>query len=66
MTNETFYMNPFTGYVATMEEWESDFDSTDVETWFGLPVEECEGLHWLADSCLIEVTKNSEGEWVEA
>ena len=63
MNIETFYMNPYSGSVATKQEWKSDFDSMDAEAWFGLPAEDCKDLHWLKDSCLLEVAKNSEGDW---
>ena len=61
------YMHTLSGDVATVEEWKDDFDSMDLETWFGLPIDECEGLDWLADQkYLIEVVQDKDGEWVAA
>lgn len=51
-----FYMNPYTGSVATIEEWQEDFENRNdkAQTW----------EEWGGDT-LIEVTKNEEGEWEE-
>lgn len=57
------YMHAESGDVATAEMWKSDFDNMDVESWFGLPADECAELHWLDDSkSLIEVEWDSELE----
>lgn len=68
-----FYMHTTSGDVATEQEWRDDFDGMDIESWFGLPADECEGLHWIEDNIdsqtgqkiLIEVEKDTDGEWVE-
>lgn len=64
MQQEKMYMHEISGHVASLEDWKSDFESMDVESWFGLPVEECEGLDWIKGGKLIEV-KQVDGEWVE-
>lgn len=63
----TCYMQTQSGDVATAEMWKSDFDAMDVESWFGLPAEECKELHWLDDNnALIEVEWDADQqEWVE-
>lgn len=53
MRNATMYMNPATGSVATLEEWEADFVSMSAEEWGGEHFE---------DGGLIEVVPNIEGE----
>ena len=58
------YMHGWSGDVATEQEWRNDFESTDIENWFGLPAEECKDLHWLDDVDLHEV-QQVDGEWVE-
>lgn len=59
------YMHVHSGDVATREMWRSDFESMDVETWFGLEVDQCKDLHWLDDrSSMIEV-EQVDGEWQE-
>jgi hypothetical protein len=70
----TYLMHYISGDVATVEDWRGDFESMDLETWFGLPIERCEGLHWLDDNIdsstgkpiFVEVVKDKNGEWVEA
>lgn len=60
------YMHVEGWSVATAEEWKADFDSMDLESWFGKEPCDCEGLHWLHDNDhLVRVVKNSNGEWVE-
>ena len=61
------YMHEHSGDVASAEDWKSDFDNMDVESWFGKPAEECKELHWLNDApWLIEVKWNEEDqEWDE-
>lgn len=66
MKNEEMYMHEVSGDVASLSDWESEFNSMDVESWFGLPAEECEALDWLEDVKLIKVVRDDEGEWVEA
>jgi len=61
----THYMHTISGDVATEESWKADFDSMDVESWFGLPAEECEGRDWLSIEHLVEV-EDVDGEWVES
>ena len=67
MKNEKMYMHEVSGDVASMSDWESEFNSMDVESWFGKEESDCENLHWLNDApWLIEVEQDEEGEWVEA
>ena len=76
MKNKTTYlMHTACGDVATIEQWENDFKNMDIEPWFGLPAEQCEGLHWINDNVdsgdcdkkpfLVEVIQNEQGEWIE-
>ena len=61
------YMHTVSGDVANTESWESDFRSMDKESWFGMPIEECDGLHWLNDQrYLIRVTLDNNGDWIAA
>jgi len=61
------YMHTVSGDVASRVDWKNDFDYMGVESWFGVPAEECEGLDWLKDQkYLVEVVKDETGEWVEA
>jgi len=56
MKKATFYVHLVSGDYATDDEWKDDFDSTDRETWFGEPIEECKDKHWLYDQeMLMEV-----------
>ena len=66
MKNEKMYMHEGSGDVASLENWKSDFNNMDVESWFGLPAEECEGLHWLNDAPWLIEVEQVDGEWVEA
>lgn len=66
MKNEKMYMHELSGDVASLEDWKSDFDNMDVESWFGQLAKECEGLDWIKGGKLIEVVQDEEGEWVEA
>ena len=61
------YMHTESGDAATVEMWKDDFDSMDVESWFGLPADECTDLHWLDDNkALIEVEWDTEDqEWIK-
>lgn len=49
MSTYTFYIHHTSGDIATLADWRADFESMDIESWFGLPAEECEGLHWIDD-----------------
>lgn len=60
----TYYMETTSGDVATREEWLNDFDATDRESWFGLPIEECEDKEPFDTHHFVEVVKE-DGEWVE-
>lgn len=62
----TCYLHETSGDVATSEMWESDFNSMDIESWFGLPADRCEHLHWLIDSPWLIEAEWIAGEWVEA
>lgn len=53
MSESTMYMNPATGSVATLEEWEAEFESMTAEEWGGENFE---------DAGLVEVVRNVEGE----
>lgn len=61
------YMHEHSGDVASRAQWKDDYDRMDAESWFGLPLEECEDKHWLDDQpCLMEVEWDAEEqEWVE-
>jgi hypothetical protein len=59
-----YFMHNESGDIATMEEWRDDFENMDVESWYGLPAEECEGLHWIEGGHLTEV-QHIGGEWYE-
>lgn len=62
----TYYMHTVSGDVATKDEWRADFESMDIETWFGLPVEQCRNLDWIGDAqFLVEVRQDENGKWVE-
>ena len=65
MKNEKMYMHEISGDVASMGDWKADFENMDIESWFGLPAEECEGLDWIKGGKLIEVEQDEDGEWVE-
>jgi|DEB0MinimDraft_6_1074348.scaffolds.fasta_scaffold125736_2 hypothetical protein len=62
----TYYMHTISGDVATEQEWKDDFNSTDLETWFGRPIEECVTLDWLGDQEYLVEVKQVDGDWVEA
>lgn len=49
MKQSTFYVHLVSGDIATAEDWKTDFDSMDRETWFGEPIEECKDKDWLND-----------------
>ena len=59
------YMHEVSGDVASLESWKDDFDRMSLESWFGLPAEECAGKDWIAGGKLIEVEQDEHGEWVE-
>lgn len=66
MKNEKMYMHVISGDVASESNWKNDFECMDVESWFGMSIDDCEGLHWLEDqNFLVEVDKDESGEWVE-
>lgn len=64
MQQEKMYMHEISGDVASLQDWKLDFDNMDLESWFGLPADQCEGLDWIKGGKLIEV-KQVDGEWVE-
>jgi hypothetical protein len=66
MKNEKMYIHEISGDVASLSDWKADFDSMDVESWFGLPADECEGMDWIEGGKLIEVVQDEDGEWVMA
>ena len=62
------YMNDVSGYVATVEMLNQDYEADGVNgfaNWFGKKREECEGLDWLADVGLTQVEWDG-SDWVEA
>ena len=62
----THLMHTWSGDVATVEDWRSDFEGMDVESWFGVEADACEGRDWLDVDCFAVVEKNDDtGEWVE-
>ena len=65
MKNEKMYMHEISGDVASRDVWKADFENMDIESWFGLPADECEGLDWIECGKLIEVEQDEDGEWVE-
>lgn len=65
----TYYMHKVSGDVATEQEWRDDYESMDVESWFGKSADEitdADKENWLHAGDLIEVVKDANGEWVEA
>lgn len=62
------YIHLQSGEVATAEMWKDDFEKMGKDDWFGLPMEECENLHWLEDAhFLAEAVYNSdEDTWEDA
>tara|TARA_R110000803_G_scaffold163354_4_gene227002 strand:+ start:1306 stop:1509 length:204 start_codon:yes stop_codon:yes gene_type:complete len=61
------YMHQVTGDVATEAEWRGDYESMDLESWFGKDIDNITAgdiENWLdCDGKLIEVTQNDLGEW---
>lgn len=50
------YQHTVSGDIATVEDWLGDYQSMDVESWFGKEERDCKGLHWLEDQkCLVAV-----------
>ncbi len=62
----TCYQHKTNGDVATSEMWENDFNSMDIESWFGLPADRCEHSHWLIDAPWLVEVEWIAGEWVES
>lgn len=63
----TYYMHTVSGDVGSFEDWKNDFDCMDIESWFGMPIEECVNLHFIDDiPQLVEVKKDDQGDWVAA
>jgi hypothetical protein len=62
---ETFYMNTISGDVATKEEWKSDYESMDRESWFGESIEECHNKDWLSDQKYLVEVYHDGVEWSE-
>lgn len=60
------YVHTVSGCVASRISWKDSFDSMDVESWFGKPAEECEGLNWLEDQPYLVESEWNGFEWVEA
>ena len=58
-----FYKHEVSGDVASAKDWKDDFDNMDAESWFGLPLDECEGLDWIAGGKLVQVELDEAGEW---
>lgn len=57
----TYLMNPHTGSVDTLENWQADFNAC--------PVDLREDQGWpesFEDAELVEVVRNEDGEWVDA
>lgn len=52
-----YFMNPATGSVATLEEWNADFESMTAEEWGGETFE---------SAGLVEVVQDENGDWIEA
>ena len=51
------------GDVATEQEWLDDFETMDRESWFGLPIEECEHLHPIKDNPHLFAVLWNGSEW---
>jgi hypothetical protein len=43
------YQHTESGDIANVEDWLNDYQSMDVESWFGKEEKDCKGLHWLED-----------------
>ena len=67
MTN--YYMHKESGDVATEQEWRDDYESMDVESWFGKSVDEitdADKEEWIVGGHLIAVELGADGDWVAA
>lgn len=53
------YMCMITGDIATLEDWRSDYEAMDIESWHGKPAEECDPRDWIKDGKLIEVDEDA-------
>lgn len=51
-----YLMNPYTGSIASKEEWIHDFETMTAEEWGGENFE---------DALLIEVIQDNDGNWIE-
>ena len=60
-----YYMHRESGDVATKREWREEFENMDIESWFGLPENECYGVDWIAGGHLIRVVMVDGEGWVE-
>lgn len=62
MSTYTFYIHTISGDIATLADWRADFESMDIESWFGLPAEECDPANWIDGGKLqaIELTSDDE------
>ena len=64
-----YLMHLQSGDVEAAEEWRADYESMDLESWFGKHISEItpeDKANWEACGHLIEVVKNEDGDWVEA
>ena len=64
----TYYMHKESGDVATEQEWRDDYNNMDAESWFGKSIDditEQDKAAWQKGGHLIEVEKDTDGEWVE-
>jgi len=52
MSTYTFFIHTISGDIATLTDWQSDYDSMDTESWHGKPAEECDPECWIKDGKL--------------
>lgn len=62
MSTYTFYIHTISGDIATLDNWRSDYESMDAESWHGKPAEECNAEEWIKDGKLEEIELNSDDE----
>lgn len=47
------YIHLISGDIATLEDWRSDYESMEVESWHGKPVDDCDPKDWIVDGKLV-------------
>jgi hypothetical protein len=49
---EQLYVHIVSGDTQSLADWRADFESMDIESWYGLPAEECKGC-WIQAGKLV-------------